>query len=104
MSRTEIKFMKPGADTRQSSKSVFQQNENKKDEGGKEKLAIDVGGVLLEKRDLQGADTNFDLNNVIWVPGSIDAVKQLAPYFDLYILSFCGKKTEAETRIALRDK
>lgn len=68
------------------------------------KLAIDVGGVLIEKRDLSGADTNFDLSYVKWVPGAIEAVEKLSTHFDLYILSFCGKRTEMETRIALRDK
>ena len=67
-----------------------------------ETLAIDVGGVLLEKRDLSGSDTNFDVADVRWVPGALEAVKKLKPHFDLYVLSFCGKKTEMETRDALK--
>src|SRR3978361_2226804 len=69
-----------------------------------EKLAIDVGGVIVEKRDLSGSDTNFDINDVIWVPGALASIEKLKEHFDLYILSFCGKKTEALTRLALREK
>jgi hypothetical protein len=69
-----------------------------------EKLAIDVGGVLIEKRDLSGADTNFDVNDVKWIPGALEAVSTLKKSYDLYILSFCGRKTEMETRKALHDK
>lgn len=65
-------------------------------------LAIDVGGVLIEKKDKWGADTNFDIENIPWMPGAVDAVKTLCRHFDVYILSFCGKKTERETREALR--
>lgn len=67
-----------------------------------ERLAIDVGGVLIEKKELNGADTNFDVNNVAWVLGAIEAVEILSQKYDLYILSFCGKKTEMETRDALK--
>lgn len=68
----------------------------------KTKIAIDVGGVLLEKKDRNGADTNFDVDDVKWLPGALDAVKKLKDLYDVYILSFCGKKTEMETREALR--
>ena len=69
-----------------------------------EKIAIDVGGVLIVKKDKTGADTNFDVEDVKWMPGSLQAVEELSKKYDLYILSFCGKKTENETRIALRNK
>src|SRR5690242_18548098 len=65
-------------------------------------IAIDVGGVLIEKKEKSGADTNFDIENVRWMPGALDAVKILSEHFDVYILSFCGKRTERETRDALR--
>ena len=68
----------------------------------KEKIAIDVGGVLIEKKNRYGADTNFDLDNVKWLPGALDAVRTLSESYDVYILSFCGKKTEWETRQALK--
>ena len=61
-------------------------------------------GVLIEKKSDTGADTNFDANDVKWVPGALGAVEKLSTKFDLYILSFCGKKTEAETRQALSEK
>jgi 5'(3')-deoxyribonucleotidase len=67
-----------------------------------EKIAIDVGGVLIEKKNKNGFDTNFDINDVKWLPGALDAIKELSQYYDLYVLSFCGKKTENETRQALR--
>ena len=67
----------------------------------KPKLAIDVGGVLVEKKDVKGPDTNFDLDHVKWIPGALEALPILASKFDLHILSFCGKKTEQETREAL---
>jgi 5'(3')-deoxyribonucleotidase len=66
------------------------------------RLAIDVGGVLIAKKDQSGADTNFD--EVKWLPGALESVKELSKHFDLYILSFCGKKTEQETRDALRSE
>ena len=65
-----------------------------------QRLAIDVGGVLLAKKDPHGSDTNFD--TVEWLDGALDAVRELSKHYDLYILSFCGKKTEHETRVALR--
>jgi hypothetical protein len=68
----------------------------------KEKIAIDVGGVIIEKKDRNGADTNFDAHNVKWIPGALNAIRRLSLRFDVYILSFCGKKTEQETRAALR--
>jgi len=68
----------------------------------KVKIAIDVGGVLIEKKHKNGADTNFDINDIKWMPGALDAVKILHEMYDLYILSFCGKRTEKETRLALR--
>lgn len=65
------------------------------------KIAIDVGGVLIEKGANGVAteeDTVFDPTNVNWVEGAIDAIRALAtPANTLYILSFCGKKREAET-------
>lgn len=53
---------------------------------------------------VSGPDTNFDINDIKWIPGALDAVDKLKNWYDLYILSFCGKKTEMETRIALRHK
>lgn len=72
----------------------------------KQKLAIDVGGVLIAKKDRNGPDTNFalGLDHVPWIEGALDAVDILSSQYDLYILSFCGKKTEEETRLALRDR
>src|SRR6478609_5521450 len=67
-----------------------------------EKIAIDVGGVLIRKKELDGPDTNFDIDNIKWMPGALDAIKTLHEKYDLYILSFCGKKTERETRVALK--
>lgn len=67
-----------------------------------EKIAIDVGGVLIEKKSKYGADTNFDIDDIKWMPGALEAVKTLSQIYDVYILSFCGKKTEKETRLALR--
>lgn len=66
------------------------------------KLAIDVGGVLIEKKTKYGPDTNFDVNDTKWLPGSLEAIKTLCQIYDVYILSFCGKRTELETRQALR--
>jgi hypothetical protein len=66
------------------------------------RLAIDVGGVLIAKKDPNGADTNFE--TVQWLEGALDAVKELSKQYDLYSLSFCGKKTEQETRDALRSE
>lgn len=67
------------------------------------KIAIDVGGVLIEKSNIAtNEDTTFDKKNINWVEGSIDAAKTLAKNgYTLYILSFCGKKREIETIEAL---
>jgi len=65
-------------------------------------IAIDVGGVLIEKKRQNGKDTNFDIDDIKWVPGALNAVQTLCKKYDVYILSFCGKKTENETRQALR--
>ena len=67
-----------------------------------EKIAIDVGGVIIEKKNQFGQDTNFDIDNIKWVPGALQALEKLSKIYDVYILSFCGKKTEAETRLALK--
>lgn len=63
------------------------------------KIAIDVGGVLIEKSDVATSeDTTFDKEHVNWVEGAIEAVKKLATDgHTLYILSFCGKKREIDT-------
>lgn len=62
------------------------------------KIAIDVGGVLIEKSGTSAdEDTVFDPSHVNWVEGAIDAVQALAATNTLYILSFCGKKREVET-------
>lgn len=68
----------------------------------KEKIAIDVGGVLIEKKVKYGPDTNFDPNDIKWIPGALNAVRELSALYDVYILSFCGKRTEWETRQTLR--
>lgn len=65
------------------------------------KLAIDVGGVLIAKKHEAGPDTNFSVDNVQWLPGALEAVDALAASYEISILSFCGKKTEEETRVAL---
>jgi hypothetical protein len=68
------------------------------------RLAIDVGGVLIAKKYEDGADSNFDSNNVKWLDGALAALETLSSDYDyeLYVLSFCGKKTEMETRQALQ--
>ena len=69
------------------------------------KIAIDVGGVLIEKSisEQVGEDTVFNPNDIQWVPGALDAIRTLATSGHiLYILSFCGKRREMETRIALK--
>lgn len=76
--------------------------DNNESEKAKEKIAIDVGGVIIEKKFRNGADTNFDINNIEWIPGALSAIERLSQRYDVYILSFCGRKTEAETRLALR--
>ena len=67
-----------------------------------DKIAIDVGGVLIEKKNRNGNDTNFDIDDVKWIDGALQAIEKLSQCYDIYILSFCGKKTEMETRLALK--
>jgi hypothetical protein len=66
-------------------------------------IAIDVGGVIICKDDPHGDDTNFDVNNVDWMPGVFSSIAQLhLAGHHLCILSFAGKRHEQATRQALR--
>ncbi len=38
-------------------------------------IAIDVGGVLIEKDDVKGDDTNFDPNQINWVPDALNSIE-----------------------------
>lgn len=72
------------------------------------RLAIDVGGVLIERAmapaaEDAGEDTVFTPGAVRWVAGALEGIQRLAALgYELWILSFCGARREAETRIALQ--
>lgn len=53
------------------------------------RIAIDIGGVLCPK-DIDG-----------FMPGAIEAIIELAKKHELWILSFCGKTRELESRTFL---
>jgi len=75
------------------------------------RIGIDFGGVLVkhdssnENHDAK-EDTNFDVNKVPWMEGALETLASLAATkkHQLFIVSFCGKKRELETREALKAK
>lgn len=78
------------------------------------RIAIDVGGVLIQKEDFVSdvkedtvmdvkEDTTIDINGPKWGVGYEQVLPQWCQEgHELYILSFCGKKREEETRQCLR--
>lgn len=70
----------------------------------KRKVGIDIGGVIIEKSNLHGNDTNFDPNAVCFVSGAYYGIAELSSRdnVEVWIVSFCGKRREEESRQALR--
>lgn len=68
------------------------------------RLAIDIGGVIIKKDyNRPNQDTAIlDEYNVRFFEDSYDVIKELSEYYELYILSFCGRRREEQSRVALR--
>lgn len=60
-----------------------------------ERIAIDIGGVIL--------DIHNNSDESLLMLNTIDYLNKLKNKYDLYLLSFCGKKTEQETRTVLKN-
>ena len=72
------------------------------------RIGIDVGGVMVQHDSSvenydRKEDTNFDPTQVPWMEGLFQALDALkADGHELFIVSFCGARREAETRAALK--
>lgn len=66
------------------------------------KIASDIGGVLLESKFRADGDTADHEATATWLPGALEGLRSLTASHTVYLLSFCGKKTEDATRERLR--
>lgn len=65
-------------------------------------IASDIGGVLLAGKHAAEADTADHEAEAEWLPGALDSLRSLCETHTVYLLSFCGLKTETATRERLR--
>ena len=66
------------------------------------KIASDIGGVLLEGRHAADGGTADHEAEAAWLPDALTSLRSLTETHEVYLLSFCGKKTEDLTRERLR--
>ena len=66
------------------------------------KIASDIGGVLLQSKFAADGDTADHEAEATWLDGALDGLRGLTATHTVYLLSFCGKKTEMATRERLR--
>ena len=62
------------------------------------KIASDIGGVLLQSKFAADGDTADHEAEATWLDGALDGLRSLTATHTVYLLSFCGKKTEMATR------
>ena len=62
------------------------------------KIASDIGGVLLQSKFAADGDTADHEAEATWLDGALDGLRGLTTTHTVYLLSFCGKKTEMATR------
>ncbi len=62
------------------------------------KIASDIGGVLLQSKFAADGDTADHEAEATWLDGALDGLRGLTATHTVYLLSFCGKKTETATR------
>ncbi len=67
------------------------------------KIASDIGGVLLASRHGAEGDTADHEAAASWIDGALDGLRSLTTTHTVYLLSFCGKKTEDATRARLKE-
>lgn len=65
-------------------------------------IASDIGGVLLQSRFAADGDTADHSAEATWLDGALESLRGLTEAHTVYLLSFCGKKTEDATRERLR--
>ena len=66
------------------------------------KVASDIGGVLLQSRYAADGNTADHSADAEWLEGALDGLRSLTESHIVYLLSFCGKKTEDATRERLK--
>jgi hypothetical protein len=66
------------------------------------KIASDIGGVLLAGRHAAEGDTADHEAEASWLDGALEGLRGLTATHTVYLLSFCGKKTEDATRARLK--
>jgi hypothetical protein len=62
------------------------------------KIASDIGGVLLQSKFAADGDTADHEAEATWLDGALEGLRGLTATHTVYLLSFCGKKTEMATR------
>lgn len=67
------------------------------------KIASDIGGVLLTSRFNADGNTADHEASASWLEGALEGLQSLTTTHEVYLLSFCGKKTEDATRARLKE-
>jgi hypothetical protein len=65
-------------------------------------LASDIGGVLLRSQYAADGGTADHSADAEWLPDALISLQALSSKYTVYLLSFCGKRTEDLTRERLR--
>ena len=65
-------------------------------------IASDIGGVLLASKYAADGDTADHEAEAEWLAGALTGLRSLTETHTVYLLSFCGLKTETATRERLR--
>ena len=65
-------------------------------------IASDIGGVLLASKFRADGDTADHEAEAEWLEGGLEGLRGLTATHTVYLLSFCGLKTELATRERLR--
>ncbi len=66
------------------------------------KIASDIGGVLLQSKFDADGETADHSGDAAWLPGALEGLRSLTEKHTVYLLSFCGLKTELLTRERLK--
>ena len=67
------------------------------------KIASDIGGVLLQSKFDADGETADHSGDAMWLDGALDGLRSLTESHTVYLLSFCGLKTELKTRERLKE-
>jgi hypothetical protein len=66
------------------------------------KIASDIGGVLLQSKFDADGETADHSGDAAWLDGALEGLRSLTETHIVYLLSFCGLKTELLTRERLK--